>query len=451
MLKPSTQIRWRKLVEKADIDTINFFTNSDVVVDPFPYFDALREACPVHREPHHKVMMVTGYDEALQVYNDTDSFSSCTAVTGPFPGFPVPLDGKSRDEIDALIAEHRHKLPMNDQLPTLDPPAHTDSRAILMRMITPKRLAENEEFIYRLTDLTLDSFIERGTCEYNGEFAGPLAMLVVADLLGVPEEDRDTFRKVLFSRHGHGSQKGTDMVGSTGDEALSHNPLEFLYQKFSAYIADRRSKPRGDVLTGLANAKFPDGSTPEVIDVVRVAANLFAAGQETTVRLLSSGVMLLAEQQDLQQRLREHPELIPNFVEETLRMESPVKGDFRLARCPVKIGGVEVPAGTTVMVLNAAANRDPRHFADPHQFDLGRANARHQVAFGRGIHSCPGAPLARAEARIGFQRLLERTRNIRISEQHHGPAGARRYQYVPTFILRGLMQLHIEFDRAESK
>jgi cytochrome P450 len=132
-------------------------------------------------------------------------------------------------------------------------------------------------------------------------------------------------------------------------------------------------------------------------------------------------------------------------------MESPVKGDFRLARCPVKIGGVEVPAGTTVMVLNAAANRDPRHFADPHQFDLGRANARHQVAFGRGIHSCPGAPLARAEARIGFQRLLERTRNIRISEQHHGPAGARRYQYVPTFILRGLMQLHIEFDRAESK
>jgi cytochrome P450 len=434
---------------KIDIDSINFFTDKDLVVDPFPYFDALRAECPVRRETHHEVMMVTGYDEALQVYNDSESFSSCTAVTGPFPGFPIPLQGKSREEIDALIAEHRHKLPMNDQLPTFDPPVHTKNRALLMRLITPKRLAENEEFIYRLTDRTLDSVIARGACEYNGEFAAPLAMLVVADLLGVPEEDRETFRKVLLGKHGHGEKKRTDMVGSTGHDTLSHNPLEFLYQKFSSYIAERRENPRGDVLTGLANAKFPDGSTPEIIDVVRVAANLFAAGQETTVRLLSSGVMLLAEHPDLQQRLRAHPDLIPNFVEETLRMESPVKGDFRLARCPVKLGAVDVPAGTTVMVLNAAANRDPRHFNEPHKFDLERANARQQVAFGRGIHSCPGAPLARAEARIGFQRLLERTRNIRISEQHHGPAGARRYQYVPTFILRGLTHLHIEFDPAD--
>jgi cytochrome P450 len=432
---------------KTDFQDINFFTNPEVVADPFPYFEALRAECPVVREPHHKVMMVTGYNEALQIYNDSESFSSCTAVTGPFPGFPVSLEGKSPEEIDALIAEHRHKLPMNDQLPTLDPPVHTKHRSLLMRLITPKRLAENEEFIHRLTDRTLDTFIERGECEYNGEFASPLAMLVVADLLGVPDEDRDTFRTVLLSKHGHGEKKGTDMVGGTGKgNELSLNPLEFLYQKFSSYIADRRSNPRGDVLTSLANAKFSDGSTPEVIDVVRVAANLFAAGQETTVRLLSSGMMLLAEHPDLQQRLRREPNLIPNFVEETLRMESPVKGDFRLARCPVKIGGVDVPAGTTLMVLNAAANRDTRQFKDPDEFQLERANARQQLAFGRGIHSCPGAPLARAEARIGFQRMLERTSAIRISDAHHGPRGARRYQYVPTFILRGLTQLHIEFD-----
>ena len=429
------------------IDEINFFKNSDVVADPFPYFEALRRECPVRREPHFNVMMVTGYEEALQVYNAPDSFSSCTSVTGPFPGFPVPLEGKSQKEIDALIAEHRHKLPMNDQLPTLDPPAHTASRALLMRLITPKRLAENEAFIYRLTDRTLDGIVARGSCEYNGEFAAPLAMLVVADLLGVPDEDRDTFREVLLRKHGHGEHKATDMVGSA-DTKMSLNPLEFLYQRFSEYIADRRAKPREDVLTGLANAKFPDGSTPEVIDVVRVAANLFAAGQETTVRLLSSGVKILAENQVLQERLRAEPGLLPNFVEETLRMESPVKGDFRLSRCPVKIGGVDVPAGTTLMVLNGAANRDPRMFKEPDTFDVERANARQQMAFGRGIHSCPGAPLARAEARIGFQRLLARTRNIRISDAHHGPAGARRYQYVPTFILRGLTELHIEFEGA---
>jgi cytochrome P450 len=432
---------------KTNIDTIDFFKDSDVVANPFPLFDALRSESPVRREPTRGVMMVTGYDEAMQVYNDPETFSSCISVTGPFPGFPVSLEGKSRAEIDALIAEHRDKLPMSDQLPTLDPPVHTKNRALLMRLITPKRLAENEEFIRRLTDRTLAPLVERGHCEYNGEFAAPLAMLVVADLLGVPEDDREMFRTVLLTKHGDGEKKGTDMVGGT-DQKLSHNPLEFLYQTFTSYIEDRRANPRADVLTGLANAKFPDGSLPEPIDVVRVAANLFAAGQETTVRLLSSGVMILAERPDVQQRLREQPQLIPRFVEETLRLESPVKGDFRLARGPVKVGGVDIAAGTMLMVLNAAANRDARRFSDPNKFDLDRPNVEQQMAFGRGIHSCPGAPLARAEARVGFRRLLESTRNIRISEAHHGPADARRYQYVPTFILRGLTHLHVEFDRA---
>jgi cytochrome P450 len=360
----------------------------------------------------------------------------------------VPLEGKSRDVINSLIAEHRHKLPMHDQLPTFDPPTHTAHRALLMRLITPKRLEENEDFIRRLTDRTLDGLLQRRKCEYNGEFAAPLAMLVVADLLGVPEEDRETFRKVLLGGHGHGD-KVKRMVGSTGDETLALKPLEFLYQRFTEYIEDRRSNPRDDVLTGLAKAKFPDDSTPDVIDVVRVAANLFAAGQETTVRLLGSGVKILAENPELQDRLRAHPEQVASFIEETLRVESPIKGDFRLTRCPVKIGATEVPAGATVMVLNAAANRDPRHFPDPNKFDIDRPNARQHVAFGRGIHSCPGAPLARAEARIAFQRLLERTRNLRISEEHHGPPGARQYKYVPTFILRGLTHLYVDFDLAE--
>jgi cytochrome P450 family 150 subfamily A5 len=442
----------KRVNEMSNIDDLDFFTNNDLLADPYAYFDTFRAQCPVRAEPRRGVLMVTGYDEAAQVYADSDSFSSCISVTGPFPGFPVPLQGKSRKEVDALIAEHRGKLPMNDQLPTFDPPDHASHRALLMRLITPKRLQENEEFIHRLTDETLDTFIARGKCEYNSEFAAPLAMLVVADLLGVPAEDREMFRKVLLGGHGPGGGgKAKTVVGSTGDETLALKPLEFLYQRFSQYIEDRRSNPRDDVLTGLAKATFPDGSTPAVIDVVRVAANLFAAGQETTVRLLGSGVMLLAENPKLQERLRAHPELMTNFVEETLRIESPVRGDFRLARCPVKVGGVEIPTGSTVMVLNAAANRDPRHFPDPSKFDLDRANARQHVAFGRGIHSCPGAPLARAEARVAFQRLLERAQNIRISEEHHGPPGARRYQYVPTFILRGLTKLHITFDPIESK
>jgi cytochrome P450 len=132
-------------------------------------------------------------------------------------------------------------------------------------------------------------------------------------------------------------------------------------------------------------------------------------------------------------------------VEETLRLESPVKGDFRLARRATNVGGVEIPAGATVMVLNGAANRDPRHFADPGELRVERGNAREQLAFGRGVHSCPGGPLARMEGRVSVERLLDRLGDIRISEPHHGPVGERSYQYIPTYILRGLTRLHLSF------
>lgn len=126
-----------------------------------------------------------------------------------------------------------------------------------------------------------------------------------------------------------------------------------------------------------------------------------------------------------------------------------MRGDFRLSKCPVTVGGVEVPAGTTVMLVNAAANRDPRKFEDPDAFDIERPNARNHIAFGRGPHSCPGAPLARAEALVSLNRLFYRTSDISIDEEFHGPAGDRRYTYLPTFILRGLTRLHIRFTPAE--
>jgi len=381
------------------------------------------------------VLMVTGYEEAMQVYTDPATFSSCTSVTGPFPGFPVPLEG---DDVSELIEAHRHELPMSDQLPTLDPPVHTDHRALLMRLITPKRLKENEASMWELADQMLDEFLAGDAAEGEliGGFAGPFTLLVIADLLGVPAEDRAEFARSLRSAGG---------IGSTGDDTLAHSPLEFLYGRFTAYVDDRRREPRGDVLTALAAATFPDGSTPEVIDVVRVAANLFSAGQETTVRLLGSAVKTLAERPDLQQLLRAERDRVPNFVEESLRHESPIKGDFRLSRVPTTVGGIDVPAGTTLMVLNGAANRDPRQFTDPAEFDPARTNARRHLSFGRGIHTCPGSPLARAEARVAIERLLDRTTDIKISERLHGPADNRHHDYLPTFILRGLTSLNLEF------
>jgi cytochrome P450 len=424
-----------------DFESMDFFRDDRLVADPYPYLAAMREKCPVLREPNHDVMMVTGYDEALVVFGDAETFSSCTSVTGPFPGFPVALEG---DDLTELIETHRAELPFSDQITTMDPPTHTDRRALLMGLITPKRLKENEAFMWRLADRVLDPFLARGKGEFIGGVAGPFTLLVIADLLGVPEEDHAEFAEALH--HGPGSGGG---VGGLGEDTLTHSPLEYLYRRFTDYIEDRRREPRDDVLTAMAAATFPDGSTPEVIDVVRVAANLFSAGQETTVRLLSAALKVIAERPDIQHLLRSERDRIPNFLEETLRIESPVKGDFRLARVPTTVGGVDVPAGATVMVLNGAANRDPQQFEDPDTFDPARPNARRHIAFGRGIHSCPGAPLARAEARVCIERLLDRTADIRIAEDKHGPADARRYHYVPTFILRGLTRLHLEFTLAE--
>jgi cytochrome P450 len=405
------------------------------VADPYPYYEHLRAQCPVQREPHHGVVMVTGYEEAISVFHDIETFSSCNSVTGPFPGFPVPLDG---DDITELIEQHRDELPMSDQLPTLDPPKHTAHRALLMRLITPKRLTENEAFMRQLAGRQLDEFTSRGACEFISEFASPFALLVIADLLGVPESDHEMFRAELAAK------RPGSAVGSA-HQSLAHHPLEFLYQRFSDYVEDRRRNPRDDVLTGLATATFPDGTLPQVIDVVRVAANLFAAGQETTVRLLASALQLLGERPDLQQLLRDERDRIPNFVEETLRFESPVKGDFRLSRVPTSVGGVDLPAGTTVMVLTGAANRDPRRFEQADAFQPGRANARQHIAFGHGLHTCPGAPLARAEARVSIGRILDRMHDIRIATGEHGPPEARHYDYAPTYILRGLTRLHLEF------
>jgi cytochrome P450 len=405
--------------------------------DPYPYFDWLRAQCPVRPEQHHDVLMVTGYEEARAVYTDPERFSSATSVTGPFPGFSVPLEG---DDISDIIEEHRDGLPFSDQLPCFDPPKHTAHRALLMRLITPKRLRENEEFMWRLADRQLDKVVANGKCEFVKEFGGPFALLVVAELLGVPEAEHETFLQELQGGHREGMA-----IGSTGGQTLGHTPLEFLYERFTGYLEARRREPRDDVLTGLAKATFPDGSLPEVIDVVRIAANLFGAGQETTVRLLTYMLYVLAEHPEMQDLLREKKDLIPNFIEEALRMESPVKGDFRLSRVRAEVGGVDVPPGTTVMVVNGAANRDPAHFDDPNEFQVERENARHHLAFGLGIHVCPGAPLARAEAKVSLERILDRTRDITVSEEHHGPPGARRFRYTPTFILRGMDALHLEY------
>lgn len=422
----------------SDWETIDFFSDESLVEDPYPYFDHLRSQCPVLPTDNLGVVAVSGYEEAMEIYLDTDTFSSCNSVIGPFAAFPVPLEG---DDVGAIIDSHRDQLPMNEHMVTMDPPMHTQERALVMRLLTPKRLKENEEFMWRAADQQIDEFIGDGRCEFISAYTQPFAMLAVADVLGVPEVDHQRFREFF------GLSSAPGEVGGDGDIGL--NALEGLDAWFATYIEDRRREPRDDALTRLALGTYPDGTTPEVSAVVRTATFLFAAGQETTARLLAVGLKYLCEYPELQDELRAHPERIPDFIEESLRIESPVKSDFRLARRSTTVAGVDIAAGTPVMLLNGAANRDPRLFESPAEFRLDRTNAKVHLAFGRGVHACPGGPLARVEGRVSIARILDRMRDIRLSEEHHGPPSDRHFDYEPTWILRGLHELHIEFTPAE--
>ena len=407
----------------------DFFTDPEILQDPAPYFAALRERGPVWREPHHGVFIVSGMEEVLEVYADLENFSAIVAALGPLVKLPQPAAGESWAE---LIERNRSTIPMGEQLMSLDPPRHTRQRGLAGRLFTPNRLKENEAFMWSLADGLVDEFAGRGEIEFGAAYARPFTLLVIADLLGVPREDHAQFRGWLGGEVGNvGDPKGR--IG--GDQVFAN-----LSPYFTRYLEERRAAPGDDVMSQLASVRFPDGALPEVADLVRLATVFFAAGQETTARLLSTGTRVLAEEPALADELRAQPAGIPNFVEECLRLEGPIKSTFRLALRDTEIGGVEIPAGSIVMGSVGAVNRDARVFDDPDRFDPKRRNARRNIAFGHGEHFCPGASLARAEARVSFERLLARLDDLRLVD----PSALR---YAPTYIIRGLEALPLRLRR----
>ena len=369
------------MTELADAD---YFTDSEITQDPHAYWDYLRSEGPVVREPHYGVLAVTGYQEVQAAFKDFESFSAVNAIGGPFPPLPFTPEG---DDISELIEQHRHEFPIFEHMVVMDPPGHEKARSLLSRLLTPRRLQENEDYIWSLADRQFDEFIANGRCEFLSEYGKPFATLAIADLLGVPDHDRLKIRQNL----GAGGSPG-GRPGSLHHQPVSSNPLQYLDDLFSDYIAERRETPREDVLTGLATATYPDGSVPPLLEVVRPATFLFGAGQETVTKLLSSAVQVLGDRPELQDQLRADRTLIGPFIEEALRLQSPTKVDFRLARKSTTLGGVHVKAGTVIMLCLGAANRDPRKFDNPNEFRLDRKNVREHIAFGRGIHTCAGAP-----------------------------------------------------------
>jgi cytochrome P450 family 150 subfamily A5 len=420
-----------------DILDHDYFGNDpDLIRDPAPWFEAAREHGPVWQEPNQGVFIVTGHEEYIQVATDTDNFSNLVVSFGPFTG--VSFDAEGQDDISEMLDEKRAQIPLNNMLITFDPPKHTDHRALLRRLLTPKRVAENEAFMLRCAHELIDGFIADGRVEFNRQFAGPYTLLVVADLLGVPDEDKPEL--LAYFQRG----RGQGVRGRSLEEELAEHGggfVDHIAGMFERYVDERRSEPRDDIVTAIATATFPDGTLPSVDDLVALAYMLTAAGQETTAKFLCSAMCHLIHHPDQMKRLRADRAAIPDFVEEGLRMLSPVKGSFRIARRTVQLGGTTVPAGSILMISNSAANRDPACFAAPQEFDQDREDLRWHLAFGHGAHYCIGASLARSESRTGLDALFDRLDDIRLAPD-------AELQYVSSLNLRGLRALPLEFTAA---
>jgi cytochrome P450 len=412
----------------------DYFTDYSILRDPYEYFEALRAKGPVHELPGRDVLVVTGFNEALDVLRNDKDFSSVNCVQGAAAPLPFPTTG---DDLTPQIEANRERVPGGTSLVAYDDTQHAYSRSILSRLFTPSRLKANEEFMTAYGDQLVKDAVAKGSCELIKDIATPFVTLVIADLLGVPADDRELFMRVIAEAPPPGNMADAEA------KDRKPGPLEFMAGYFARYIADRRATPRNDVLTDLALAKYPDGSTPDLMELVRLSTFLFGAGQDTSAKLLGNAMRFLIEVPGLQDKLRKEPALIPQFLEETLRLEGSTKITSRLARKNTRIGDLDIPVGKRILIAFAAANRDPRRWEEPQDFKLGRPRINEHVAFGRGPHVCAGAPLARVEVRVIFERFLAHTSNIDIAADKHGPRGQRTLNYEPSFIIRGLDSMHL--------
>src|SRR6516165_556299 len=412
----------------------DYFSDHEILKDPYAYFEAIRAKGPIYQLPGSGIVVVTGFDEILDVLKNTEDFSSAIAPQGPATALPFEPQGP---DITAQIEANRTSFIGGDLLVAYDGNQHNMSRSLLSRLFTPSRLKANEQFITEYSEKLVKDAILNGGCDLMKEIATPFVTMVIADLLGVPAEDRQTFMDAIDAGVPPGSLNADDLVAQNA-------PLVLMGMYFAEYVMERRENPRPDIISELANATYPDGSTPDAMEIVRLGTFLFGAGQDTSAKLLGNAMKFIIDEPGLQAKLREDPSLIPAMLEEVLRLEGSTKMTARLARKDTNIGELQVPAGTKVMLALAAGNRDPRRWENPEAFILDRPRIKEHLAFGRGAHVCAGATLARVEVRVIIEKFLEYSSNIDMVTERHGPAGARHMDYDSSFIIRGLSALHLK-------
>lgn len=400
---------------------------------PYRVYEELRDAPPEY-VPELEAYPVTRFADIQQVLNDTAGFTS-HMVKGPVPMREMMgVLNKLAAEDPEFAAMLENDIMMAPVLLAADGPDHKRRRALVNKAFTPRRIKTMEADIADLAQRLVDGFADRGEVELVSEFARPLPLTVVARSIGVPDDNLETFTRWsgdLFAPLGV-NQPTKEMM-----EAFLRSQSEFVAY-MSERIEERQESSTDDILSDLVRAE-EDGERLSRKETLVICFELLAAGNETTTNLITSTMLMLIEQPELMAEMRADHARLPALIEESLRLEGPIQSFYRTAVADTEIGGVPIPAGSHLLLVYGAANRDERQYPHPTEVDLDRANARTHVAFGRGAHACPGSLLARTEGRIALETLLTRLDEIELA------AEATALAYVPSYVARGVLGLPLRF------
>tara|TARA_A100001037_G_C15125843_1_gene626117 strand:- start:1087 stop:2394 length:1308 start_codon:yes stop_codon:yes gene_type:complete len=400
---------------------------------PFPYFQAIRGSEePVYFMEELGAYYVSRYEDVRYVKKHPELFSNDIFVLSDDKG------GKSRSAADQYKEEFGWARVST--LQRTDPPTHTKYRKLINRTFTVTKIREMTGYIERVVNDLIDQFIDDGECDFVRQFAIPLPCTVIADQLGVPRE------KIWRLKEWSDAMLAPGGGFVNEEEALHCAKLVVEAQQFFASVIDKRKlEPKNDIISSLVSANVSDADKMEprpldMFELQDLLDQLLTGGNETTTNAIGSALMLLLQRPGLMDKLRGNPELLKNFVEESLRYETPVLHLWRVATEDTELGGVLIPKGSTLALGYASANRDEAVFDDPEVFDIERKKAGAHLAFGSGPHHCPGAALARQELYSTFTILLRRLDNIRVANS------LEEYEHVPSSFLRGLRSLDLRFD-----
>lgn len=416
----------------GDLGTVDYLT-PEALECPYALDARLRDKAPVHRLPNG-VSAVTRYADVMKGMGDFEHYSR--DLTGYFdPDRPTKFDAiwKCAEARRIFAQEGWDSWPQAAVLFS-DPPLHSKFRKFVNPMFSRSRVKAMTPYIQALIDELIDGFIDKGETDFVRDFATPLPMRVICDRLGFPKEDLDRLK--AWSTAMGDSVSG--VLTPEGEVACARKLVEFQHYMV-AQLERKTREPADDILTEIAQAGGDSGfDTAEILSLI---SSIHIGGNESTTNALASGMWLLLTNPDVMAEIRAKPELIHNFVEETLRLESPFQVFTRTARKDAELAGATFKQGDYIDFRLGAANRDERQFENPDKIDLHRKQPGVHLAFGTGIHFCLGNLLARLELNLAFETLLKRMININLAPQN-------TFAHMPHRIFRGLKELYLTFDKA---